>query len=131
MHKVVVDRSHALVSLTATGFFSTADLADAAATLHATIRSLGPAMGSHVTLYDLTGLEIVAQPVLAAFALYVTDRRYAEIWARRVALVTRSAAVGLQMGRVSADRDDLKVFGDRGAAIAWLLAARHRVPAAV
>lgn len=126
MHRVAVDRVHALVSLTVTGFLGPQDLRDAAGDLHAAIRSLGPRMGQHVTLYDLTGLNVVTREVLDAFTRYFTDAAVAPLWARRVALVCGSSLVTLQMGRVSQVRDTLRVFDARPAAVAWLLEIQER-----
>ena len=127
MHKVVVDRSHAVVSFIAEGYFGEADLPAAAADLHAAIRSLGPRMGKHVTMYDMTALKVVPPAVLEAFARYFTDPQVAPLWARRVALVSTSPMVTLQMERVRKVRDTLRVFGDRREAMAWLLADQDRL----
>ncbi|MBN2970530.1 hypothetical protein JW805_00685 [Roseomonas aeriglobus] len=126
MIKVVVDRSHAMVSLTAAGFISEADVAAAAVELHAGIRSLGDRAGQHVTLYDLTGVNVATGAVLEAFSVFFTDTRYRSIWAKRVAFVTRSSLVARQMNRMRAERPDMQVFEDRGRAVAWLLAAADR-----
>ncbi|WP_294298608.1 hypothetical protein [uncultured Sphingomonas sp.] len=90
MIKVVVDRSHAMVNLTADGYVTEADIAAAAVDLHAAIRSLGDRMGQHVTLYDLTNVNVAAGVVLEAFSVFFTDPKYRPIWAKRVAFVTRS-----------------------------------------
>ncbi len=129
MHKVVVDRSHAVVSMIAEGFFGAADLQAAAVDLHAAIRSLGRRAGQHVTLYDLTALSVVPPDVLDAFARYFTDPAIAPLWARKVALVSRSPLVTLQMERVSRARDTLRLFGDRRSAMAWLLVKDAMLPA--
>ncbi|KQT32417.1 hypothetical protein ASG29_11560 [Sphingomonas sp. Leaf412] len=121
MYKVVVDRSHAMVNVVAEGFVTEAEIGEAAGALHGAIRSLGERAGSHVTLYDFARLDIASPKVLARFATYFTDPIYSAIWARRVALVTGSPLVHLQMARVRSDRVNLRVFDDRRAAIAWLL----------
>lgn len=126
MYKVVVDRSHALVNVTASGFFGDEDLAGAARALHVAIASLKQAAGHHVTLYDMLDLQVAPAHVLGRFAEYFSDPIYRPIWARRVAFLTRSALITGQMGRVAHGRDDMAVFADRPAAIAWLLAAQDR-----
>ncbi|KQN25103.1 hypothetical protein ASE86_02250 [Sphingomonas sp. Leaf33] len=130
MIKVVVDRSHALVNLTADGFVTDADIATGAAQLHAAIRSLGDRMGRHVTLYDLTGLRVASPAILDTFAVFFTDPAYRAIWARRVAFVTASPLVTLQMERIRRDRPDMQVFAERAPAIAWLFAVPERGQAA-
>lgn len=127
MHKVVVDRSHAVVSLTAHGYFGEAALRAAATDLHRAIRSLGDYAGKHVTLYDMLGLTVVPPAVLDGFARYFTDPAMAALWARRVAMVTRSPLVSLQMERVASLRPTMRLFADRPRAMAWLLADQARL----
>ncbi len=127
MHKVVVERSHGVVSLIAEGYFDETGLTAAAADLHRAIRSLGARAGRHVTMYDLTALNVVTPAVLDAFARYFSDPRIAPLWARRVALVTRSLLVTQQMERVRQVKDTLRIFNDRRAAMAWLLADQERL----
>ncbi|HTI31382.1 MAG TPA: hypothetical protein VL405_04555 [Sphingomonas sp.] len=122
MYKIVVDRSHALVSLTAAGLITDEELAAAAGELHKRIRSLGTRAGQHVTLYDLSELQVVSSSVLEGFGRYFTDPAYRPIWARRAALVTRSPMVTFQMGAVRGETVALNVFNDRAQAIGWLLA---------
>lgn len=123
MHKVVVNRAQALVSVTAEGFVDDAELAQAAADLHRAIRSLGDQVGRHVTLYDLSGLKVASPATLQRFASYWTDPAVAPLLARRVALVSGSPMVTLQLARVEKVRDTIRVFEDRRTAMAWLLAA--------
>jgi hypothetical protein len=127
MHKVIVNRAQALISVTASGFFDAAGLATAAADLHAAVRSLGARAGRHVTLYDLSGLKVAAPGTLDRFAAY-WSKPEVEL-ARRVALVTASPMVRLQMDRVSRVRDTLRVFDDRRDALGWLLADTERLAA--
>ncbi|WP_425230303.1 hypothetical protein [Sphingomonas sp.] len=127
MHKVVVDRTHALVCMTADGFFGEADVEAAAADLHAAIRSLGDRAGRHVTLYDLAALKVAPTAVLAKFAHYFSDPSFAPLWACRVALVSTSPLVQLQMERVCAAKPNIRGFTGRREAIAWLLADHARV----
>ena len=130
MHRVTVDRVQAIVSMTAGGFFGEADLLAAAADLHVAIRSLGDRAGRHVTLYDLTALKVVPPPIIDQFARYFTDSYMQPLWARRVALVSGSALVSLQMDRVRRVAETIRVFDNRREAVAWLLADRERLRAA-
>ena len=127
MHRVAVDRAAALVSMVVDGYFTEADLAAAAKDLHVAIRSLGPRAGEHVTLYDMTDLKVASAAVLTAFADYFRSPAIAPLWARKVALVTRSPLVLRQMERVAATRETVRVFDDRRAAVTWLLADQERV----
>ncbi len=126
MIKVLVDRSHALVNLTVDGFVTSADIAAGAQSLHAAIRSLGDRMGRHVTMYDLTRLQVASGSVLDDFAVFFTEPAFRAIWARRVAFVTTSPLVTRQMERIRRDRADMRIFDQRTAAIAWLLATPDR-----
>lgn len=126
MIKVVLDRSHAMLNVTADGFVTASDIAAAADRLHAAIRSLGDRVGHHVTLYDLTRLQVARGDVLDGFAVFFVDPRYRAIWARRVAFVTASPLVARQMARIRQQRPDIDVFTTRPAAIAWLLQAPDR-----
>lgn len=128
MHKVVVNRAQALVSVTASGFVDAAGLAAAAAALHAGIRSLGDRAGKHVTLYDLSELKVASAAVLDRFAAYWSNPEVA--LGRRIALVSASPLVTQQLERVSKGRDTLRVFADRREALAWLLADTQRLSAA-
>ena len=130
MHKVTVDRIQAMVSMTAGGFFGEAEMLAAAVDLHAAIRSLGDRAGRHVTLYDLTALQVVPPPVVDRFTRYFTDSYMQPLWARRVAMVSRSPLVALQIERVRKVTDIIRVFDDRAAAVRWLLADRERLQAA-
>jgi hypothetical protein len=123
MHKIVVNRTHGLVSLTAGGFIDETELAEAARKLHAAIRSLGPQAGHHVTLYDLSDLHVVSNAVFEKFGRYFDNPAYRAIWARRAALVTCSPMVTFQMGAVRGAKVKLNVFTDRAEAMAWLLAS--------
>lgn len=130
MHRVTVDRVQAMVCMTAGGFFDEADLLAAATDLHAAIRSLGARAGKHVTLYDLTALQVVPPPIVDRFAAYFTEAYMQPLWARRVALVAGSPLVLLQMERVAKVSGTIRVFGDRRTAVTWLLADRERLRAA-
>ena len=124
MHKVTGDRAHAMVCMTASGFFTMEETERAAADLHAAIRSLGPRAGYHVTLYDYSDVQVVPGPVLERFSRYFTDPAMKPLQAKRVAFVTRSALLRLQLQL--SQRDHMRVFADRKEATAWLLAAQER-----
>lgn len=129
MHRVTVDRVQAMVCMTAAGFFDEAGLLAAAADLHAAIRSLGTRAGRHVTLYDLSALQVVPPPIVDRFTRYFTDAYMQPLWARRVALVSGSPLVALQIERVRRVSDTMRVFDNRREAVVWLLADRERLVA--
>lgn len=123
MYSVTVDRARNMVSMTASGFFTMPVLEAAAADLHRAIRSLGTLAGSHVTLYDYRGLNVVQQPVLERYGRYFTDEGMRALWARRVAFVTGSALLGMQLQRIR--RANMRVFADATEAKGWLTAAEQ------
>lgn len=113
-----------MVCLTACGFFTLEQTERAAVDLHVAIRSLGARAGQHVTLYDYSEVQVVTAPVLERLGRYFTDPVMRPLWARRVAFVTQSALLGLQLQRIQ--RENMRVFADRKEATAWLLAAQDR-----
>ncbi len=125
MHKVTVDKSHTMVCMTASGYMSMEQVRDAAADLHAAIRSLGPHAGNHLTLYDFSEVMVVTGPVLERLARYFTDDDMQTLQARRVAFVCKSALLTLQLKRIQ--HDHMRIFVDRKEATAWLLADQDRV----
>lgn len=120
MYSVTVDRARTLVTVTASGFFTMPMLEAASRDLHVAIRSLGALAGSQVTLYDYRGLNVVQQPVLERFGRFFTDEGMRVLWARRVAFVTDSALLTMQLQRIK--RAGMSVFADPASATAWLFA---------
>lgn len=123
MHLVSVNRGQRLVSMTISGFVHPAEVAAAATDLHAAIRRLGGEQGTHVTLYDLSNVDIAGAETIAQFRNYFVEPRFASIWARKVALVTQSALFALQLKRVRQERTNIRTFASRSGALTWLLAA--------
>lgn len=126
MYKVTIDRSHAMVCMTASGFFSVAAVEAAAVDLHAAIRSLGSKAGDHVTLYDYTDVSVVSPAVLERFAAYFTEPNMKPLLARRVAFVSGSALLTMQIQRIR--RDHMRLFTTRRDAAVWLLAKQGAKP---
>ncbi|WP_419808515.1 hypothetical protein [Sphingomonas sp.] len=127
MYSVSVDRTRAMIRMTASGFFTMPLLEASAAELHAAIRSLGTLAGRHVTLYDYRGLKVVQKDVLDRYGRYFTDTGMTRLWARRVAFVTDSALLGFQLQRIR--RENMRVFADPDEATAWLLEVQDDLPA--
>ena len=126
MFWIATDLAQRLVRLTAGGFFSEAEIEAAAAELHRAIRGLEAGPGGHVTLYDLAELRVASQTMIGRFAEFFTSPAFAPIRAARVAVVTRSALVTLQMERVANAVATMQVFSDTRGALAWLLADQDR-----
>ena len=113
-----------MICMTASGYFSMEQMEVAAIDLHVAIRSFGPRNGGHVTLYDYTDVKVVAGPVLQRFERYFTDDSMKPLQASRVAFVCTSALVRQQLQRMQ--REHMRLFTDRKAATAWLLADQGR-----
>lgn len=124
MHRISVDRAHAMVCMTASGYFSVEATEAAAADLHSAIRSLGSRAGEHVTLYDYTDVAVVSPAVLERFAQYFTAPEMRPLLARKVAFVSGSTLLTMQIQRIQ--RDNMRLFATRGEAAAWLLAGQER-----
>ena len=120
-HSVTVDPAKKLVILTMSGIISVEDAAWMGEEVRAAVRSLGEAVGQHVTLYDFSGVPVV--PVATVEQLRETFRNEAirHLWARKLAIVTTTALGRMQAQRVKEVRGDIALFGDRAAALAWLL----------
>ena len=123
MFHITIDRTTLLVDMRLSGFF-TPDVAQAAtAALRDAVRTLGPRIGQHVTLYDATSLQVSPKDTIDYVQLGWADPAIRHLWARRVAYCTPSALTRMQASRLRQSRPDIGVFSERGAALAWLLEA--------
>lgn len=121
MYSIDIDRAHLLVDMRLSGFFTPELAAEATEALRAAVRSLGPAIGRHVTLYDATDLKVSPGATIEQVQAGFADPAIRPLWARRVAYCTRSALGRMQAVRLRAARPDIGVFATREEALAWLL----------
>lgn len=121
-HSVTVDPAKKLVILTMTGVISPEDGAWMGEEVRSAVRSLGDDVGQHVTLYDFSGVPVVPQATLEQLRETFRNEAIKHLWARKLAIVTTTALGRMQAQRVKEVRGDLEIFGDRDAALAWLLA---------
>jgi hypothetical protein len=117
-----VDRERKLVDVRITGFITAEDAGWMGEDVRAAILSLGEGIGEHVTLYDVTGLSVAPNATIEAVKGMFANPAVRPLWARKVAMVTKSALGKLQLQRIREARDDIALFEDRGAALNWLLA---------
>ncbi|RYD59682.1 MAG: hypothetical protein EOP60_01760 [Sphingomonadales bacterium] len=120
---IQIDHAHKLVEVRLSGFFTAEDAAWTGEELRASILALGTAAGEHVTLYDATDLSIAPNETVEAVKSMFANPQVRPLWARKVAIVSRSALGRMQLQRLREARGDIEIFDDRDAAMAWLLAA--------
>lgn len=120
-HSVEVDPTRNLVILTMSGVVSPEDAAWMAEELRAGVRTLGDAVGQHVTLYDFSAVPVVPQATVEQLMATFRNEAIRYLWARRLAIVTRTALARRQAQRVKEVRPDIELFDSRDAALAWLL----------
>lgn len=121
-HSVEVDPGRKLVVLTISGVVSPEDAGWIGEELRAAIRSLGEHIGQHVTLYDFSGVPVVPQATLEQLRETFRNESIRNLWARRLAIVTTTAIGRMQASQIKDMRPDIEIFGEREAALAWLLA---------
>lgn len=123
MFTVQVDRARLFVDVRISGFF-TAELSnEVRAHVRATIAALGRDVGRHVTLYDVSAVQVAPGTVIDAVKADFADRDGSRLRARRIAYCTPSALARLQAARICEGHADMAVFATRDEAIAWLTAA--------
>jgi hypothetical protein len=120
-HRVSVDRPHKLLELKLHGLLTPEDAAWIGEDLRAAIRTLGDDVGKHVTLYDASEVQVVPQATVDLLKSTFDNPAVRTLWARKVAFVVTTALVRRQVQRLREIRPDIGIFGDRDAAIAWLL----------
>ena len=121
-HNVTVDPAKKLVILTMSGVISREDGAWMAEEVRSAVRSLGDAVGQHVTLYDFSEVPVVPQATLEQLRDTFRNEAIKHLWARKLAIVTTTVLGRRQAMRVKEVRGDIELFEDRKAALAWLLA---------
>lgn len=120
-HGVTVDRARKLVDVKMSGVVSPEDAGWIGEEVRAAIRSLGDDVGKHVTLYDATQVQVVPPATVALLQSTWANPAVRQLWARKVAYVVSTALARMQVQRLREAREDIGIFEDRDAAIAWLL----------
>lgn len=118
-----IDHANKLVEVRLSGFFTAEDASWTGEELRAAIRSLGTGEGEHVTLYDATELSVAPNETVEAVKRMFANPSVRPLWARKVAIVAKSALGRMQLQRLREARADIEIFDNRDAAVAWLLAA--------
>lgn len=121
MHSVTVDRANNLVEVKMNGFFSVEDGSWLGEDVRSAVRSLGSAVGQHLTLYDATDMTVQPTATVDAMVATFSNPTVRSLWARKVAFVSKSTLLRMQIQKLLAVRE-IGIFEDRGAALKWLLA---------
>lgn len=90
--------------------------------IHNAIALLGGDSSDHVTLYDLSAVSVASADVIALFRDFVTNEMHRSMLGRKMAFVSASALVTMQLRRVGQDMPQISIFAGQPMAMEWLLA---------
>ena len=119
-HSIHVDHARKLIDVRLRGFLTPEDSGWVGEEVRAAIRTLGDDVGSHVTLYDVTEMQVAPGETIEAVQRSFAHPAVRPLWARKVAVVTGSVLGRMQMQRLRRARPDIELFDDREAAMDWL-----------
>ncbi len=117
---VNTNRSRRMLTLTASGFLSLDDVTSGAQGIHDGIAELGGDPQDHVTLYDLSAVDVASQDVVLLFRDFMANPAYASMLGRKIAFVTGSSLFTMQLRRVAKDVGQIEIFTERLSATRWL-----------
>lgn len=120
---IQIDHARKLIDVRIAGFVTAEDAGWMGEEVRAAILSLDAEPETHVTLYDVTGLSVAPQETIEAVKSMFANPEVRPLWARKVAIVTKSALGKMQFRRLREARGDIAIFTERGEAIEWLFAA--------
>ena len=121
-HSIEVDPRRNLIDVRISGMLMPEDVAWVGEEIREAVRSLGDGAGGHVTLYDLSDLQVATSASVDMIRDTFSNPVVRALWSRRLAVVAPTALIRMQAHRVREARPDLVVFDSREAALAWLLA---------
>lgn len=113
---ISLDRAADMVRIEMTGFFSSQEVEDFAQSVAAYVKRLGAPPNMHVTLCDISTMNIQAQAVVAAFSRLVGSP---SVRSRKLAFVTQSSLARQQATRLT-DRPGVRFFTSLQEAEDWL-----------
>ncbi|MET0308679.1 MAG: hypothetical protein ABW023_08230 [Sphingomonas sp.] len=119
-HSIQVDHRRKLVDVRINGILMPEDVAWIGEEIREGVRSLGSFAGQHVTLYDLSGLQVAPAATVDMIKNTFSNPVVRKLWSRKLAVVASTALIRMQAHRVRESRPDLRVFEDRETALAWL-----------
>ena len=103
-HEIRVDRERLLVDVALGGFFSPEEAMRATEAVRAAVRALGRDAGRHLTLYDVTEVDIAPGPTIDQLKAAYLDPSIRHLWARKVAYVSPSTLARMQLKRLREER---------------------------
>ena len=115
-YRIEINRDLDLLDVTLLGFFELDDIAAMRLDLIDAIGLLRCPTGGHLALYDVRETKIQSQQVVQALRA-MSDRK--GIIARRIAVVTGSSLMKMQIPRILVNRESA-CFDNRTTAKAWL-----------
>lgn len=118
MHVITVDPDTGLVEIGIDGFWAVDRLAAFSRDLVAATTRARSRGKPSVVLCDYTRALIQPQEVIGALQQMVNDPIHKS---RRVAFFTERQLATMQVRRIASMRDDMRVFDERTAALAWLM----------
>lgn len=120
-HSIEIDRRQKLVDVRIGGILTPEDVAWIGEEIRQAVRTFGDAMGQHLTLYDVTGVQVATAASVDMLKSTFSNPAVRETWSRKMAVVASRALIRMQAQRVREARPDLEIFDNREAALAWLL----------
>jgi hypothetical protein len=114
--KISVDRATDMVRIEMTGFFSSDEVEVFAQAVADNVAKLGAPPNMHVTLCDISTMNIQAQDVVGAFAQLVGS---SAVRSRKLAFITQSSLARQQATRLT-DRPGVRFFTGLREAEDWL-----------
>jgi len=120
-HRISVDTGRKLVEVRLSGMLTPEDVAWIGEEVRAAVRSLGDAVGKHLTLYDASDVPVVPPATIALLQQTWANPEVRALWAQKVAFVVGTALGKMQVNRLREGMDHISVFEDRKAAMEWLL----------
>jgi hypothetical protein len=116
---VVAEPMLDLVRIDLSGFFQPADITAFQAARNDAHRQLKCKANQHLTLVNITGMQIQSQETVEAFRALLMDPTYTS---KRIAIVVSKTLARMQIERAAAGRNVSFFTDDIAAARLWLLA---------
>lgn len=115
--KFMTDARRSLIELEMSGFFAVEAVPSIAAGMADALKQLYCRPNQHLTLVDVTECQIQSQEIVMQFQKLVTNPAFRS---RRLAFVTGSSIIKMQLRRIINDDSYARVFAERSAALEWL-----------
>ncbi len=111
------DADRGVVEIKMSGFFSKEVVPSLASGMAEALEQLRCGPNFHMTLIDVTACKIQSQEIVLEFQKLVANP---SLRSRRLAFITGSSLIKMQLRRIIHDDSYARIFGDRNSALAWL-----------